>query len=107
MTAWQNSGMHEIPESANARYQAIIRGRVQGVGYRQAAQRRAAQLALTGWVMNLEDGGVEVVAEGPRPALDAYVAWLRRGPIGAWVREVQVFESPARGEYREFTTRFL
>ena len=56
------------------RLTAIVHGDVQGVGYRFFAQRQAARLGLRGYVRNLRDGTVEVVAEGPRPLLDQGVS---------------------------------
>ena len=71
------------------RVHLVVRGRVQGVGFRYFVVRRARQLELTGWVRNLRDGAVELLAEGPRPALDLLVEAIRRGPAGAEVGEVR------------------
>ena len=57
-----------------------IRGRVQGVSYRESARAEALRLGLTGWVGNLSDGSVEAVVEGPAGALEAFVTWCQRGP---------------------------
>ena len=84
---------------------AIVRGRVQGVGYRWFVQREAARLRLDGWVANRSDGGVEVVAEGASEDLELLVATLREGPSGADVREVQVGQEPARGDMAGFSIR--
>ncbi|MFO1413436.1 MAG: acylphosphatase [Burkholderiales bacterium] len=66
-----------------------IHGTVQGVGYRDAALRRAQALGLTGWVRNRRDGTVEAFVQGPAEAVDAMVAWARRGPAAARVSEVE------------------
>jgi acylphosphatase len=79
------------------RVRLIVRGRVQGVGFRANTQRKAAGLGLTGWVKNLEDGAVEALAEGPIAAIDEFVSWCGRGPSGARVESVEVLE---RGEGR-------
>ncbi|HLI85489.1 MAG TPA: acylphosphatase [Bryobacteraceae bacterium] len=71
----------------------VISGRVQGVGFRYFAQRAATELNLTGYVRNLEDGGVEVYAAGPADQLARFAALLQRGPRGAMVRAVE--EEPA------------
>jgi acylphosphatase len=76
------------------RLHARARGRVQGVGFRAATLREGRGLGLRGWVRNLPDGGVEVVAEGPRATLDALVAFLRRGPRGAHVSHVDTIFEP-------------
>jgi DNA ligase D-like protein (predicted 3'-phosphoesterase) len=67
---------------------AVVRGEVQGVGYRDATLRRARQRGVMGWVRNGEDGDVLVHAEGPEPAVEELVAFLREGPPGARVTEV-------------------
>ena len=59
------------------RLTAWVRGRVQGVGFRWWTRSRALELGLSGWALNLDDGRVEVVAEGSRPACEALLAALR------------------------------
>ena len=65
-----------------------IRGRVQGVGYRDWAVQAARNLGLTGWVRNLADGSVDSVAQGTRSAVDAFVAACQAGPPLARVTAV-------------------
>lgn len=89
------------PEQSE-RLTAIVHGDVQGVGYRFFVQRQAAALGLRGYVRNLRDGTVEVVAEGPRPALEQLVAALRRGPSAAEVTTVDVTWSAAVGAFSNF-----
>ena len=71
-----------------------ISGYVQGVGFRYAMAEEAERLGVTGWVRNRRDGTVEAVVDGARDALDAIVAWARRGPRGAQVTGVEVNEAP-------------
>ncbi|MCY3814472.1 MAG: acylphosphatase [Gammaproteobacteria bacterium] len=72
-----------------------IAGRVQGVGFRYATMLEAESRNLSGWVRNLPDGRVEVVAEGTTPAVQGLVAWCRDGPRHARVYDVDVaWESP-------------
>jgi len=88
------------------RLRAIVYGRVQGVGFRYFTQREASALGLTGYVRNRWDGTVEVVAEGPRQALERLVARLRIGPRSAYVRDVSLEWGEATGEFRYFNVRF-
>lgn len=67
----------------------VVRGRVQGVGYRAWAVRTARSLALDGWVRNRRDGSVEILAAGPEDALERLVAACRRGPPVAHVSAVE------------------
>lgn len=67
----------------------LVSGRVQGVGFREFTRRTAQRLGVGGWVRNLAGGQVEVVADGKRPALEALVSAVRRGPAGAFVRDVR------------------
>ena len=64
----------------------VISGRVQGVGFRYFAQRAARDLGVTGWARNLDDGRVEVHANGVLKVLNEFEARLRKGPLGADVR---------------------
>ncbi len=70
----------------------VISGRVQGVGFRAFAQHAARALGLTGWAQNLENGDVEVHANGAPRHLDDFEARLRQGPRWGEVRSVTVLE---------------
>lgn len=63
----------------------VIRGRVQGVCYRNSAKARALELKLTGWVRNCPDGTVEIHAEGDRQNLNPFIEWCEQGPPAAKV----------------------
>ena len=76
-----------------------LSGLVQGVGFREATRGRAAELGVTGWVRNVDDGAVLVHAEGPGPAVAQLLEFLHRGPRAADVRELSVEE--VRGEGHE------
>lgn len=67
-----------------------IEGRVQGVGYRYATQKKALALELTGWVRNLPDGRVEVVIEGPKDLQEQLLSWCYEGPSFAKVLKIDV-----------------
>jgi acylphosphatase len=88
------------------RLSALIHGRVQGVGYRMFADDHAHDLGLDGYVRNLPDGRtVEVVAEGPREALEEFLTVLRRGPYAARVDRVDTSWGPALGNLGPFAPR--
>jgi acylphosphatase len=84
---------------ATRRY--LVRGRVQGVGYRDYTQRAASALGLTGYVRNLDDGRVEVYAAGPPEKLSELAAALRKGPRMSDVRGVDEQEA-AEHHYSSF-----
>jgi acylphosphatase len=81
----------------------IITGRVQGVGFRFYAERKARELGIAGWVRNRRDGSVEAVIQGAPGTVETMIAWARRGPPSAVVAEVRVTE--ASGDFTEFETR--
>jgi acylphosphatase len=87
------------------RLEAVVHGRVQGVGFRVFVARRARRLELTGWVANESSGRVRSVVEGPRPALESLLADLNEGPSGAWVDRVDASWMPATGGFRDFDIR--
>ena len=84
---------------------ATVRGKVQGVYFRAHTLRQAVQLGLSGYALNLPDGGVEVIAEGDQAALEMLLAWLQHGPPEAAVTSVQLQWGAASGEYRSFEVR--
>jgi acylphosphatase len=92
--------------TARVAAQLIVEGRVQGVGFRNFAQRRGAQLGLSGYVMNLRDGRVRVHAEGMRQALEELARDLEKGPPLARVERVTVRWLPATGRYSGFGVRY-
>jgi len=85
---------------------AIVRGQVQGVNFRSSTQDQATRLGLAGWVRNRPDGAVEVVAEGPRPALEQLLAFLQHGPRAASVSQVEPAWRPATQSFQPFEVRW-
>lgn len=75
----------------------IVHGRVQGVGFRWHTRRKAEELGLAGWVKNRADGCVECMIEGPDDALEAMLAWLRRGPPAARVERLEILAQDPTG----------
>lgn len=74
-----------------------IKGKVQGVNFRNEAQKTASMLAVNGWVKNLDNGDVQVEAEGGVDNLRQFVDWLRQGPPQADVKDVQVEDGDPEG----------
>lgn len=79
----------------NAIRHVVIRGRVQGVGYRAFVEDEAARRGLSGWVRNRRDGSVEAVFSGPAAAVDGMIDACRKGPAGARVDAIEEREAPA------------
>ena len=84
------------------RLRAVVRGEVQGVGFRWSVQRQAHQLGLTGYAETLPDGSVRVEAEGAADRLDQLEAFLHQGPQWAEVASVDSQRLPATGEFHRF-----
>jgi acylphosphatase len=87
------------------RLRAVIRGEVQGVGFRWAVQRQAGRLGLTGYAENLPDGSVRVEAEGEPDRLDQLESFLREGPQWAEVESLDSQRAQATGEFHTFEAR--
>jgi acylphosphatase len=80
----------------------FIRGDVQGVGYRFFAQRVAARHQVVGYVKNLDDGRVEVLAEGPAPQVEAFKHELLTGPRFSSVDHIEEINLDVAGSYSSF-----
>lgn len=80
-------------------------GRVQGVGFRYAARDAALECGVTGWVRNLDDGSVEIVAQGSPEAVGLMTAWAGRGPRHASVVRVNVQAEPPDAGLEQFDIR--
>jgi acylphosphatase len=87
------------------RIKVKVEGRVQGVGFRYFAQRKAELLHLQGFIRNLPDGGVETIAEGEEAALKEYLERLRSGPQLAQVAQIEVEWLEADASFRGFQVR--
>lgn len=71
-------------------FRVFVRGKVQGVGYRESMRIEAERLGVTGWVRNRHDGGVEAVIQGESKAIEALLQWVHEGPPAAKVLRVDV-----------------
>jgi acylphosphatase len=75
----------------------LVEGRVQGVGFRYFTEAAASREGLSGWVKNLPDGRVEILAEGEAEAVERFERNIRHGPPGARVKNVEVEDMPPTG----------
>ncbi len=79
-----------------------VSGRVQGVFFRAHTQKQAVRLGLTGWVKNLADEGVEILAEGERAKIESFINAVKQGPPLAHVEKAEVIWLDYRGDLNEF-----
>ena len=79
------------------RKRAIVRGRVQGVFFRDTTRRKAQSRGVAGWACNRSDGAVEAVFEGEPGAVESLVNFVREGPRGADVEDVEVIDEHPEG----------
>ncbi|ADN51164.1 acylphosphatase [Vulcanisaeta distributa] len=85
------------------RVHVLVRGVVQGVGFRAFVRRNAKRLGVKGFVRNLPDGfTVEIVAEGPDDAIEQLISIVGKGPPGAIVEDVEVNYEEPRNEFNDF-----
>jgi acylphosphatase len=75
----------------------VVHGRVQGVFFRDSTRERASSRGVAGWVSNRSDGAVEAVFEGEPDAVDSLVRFMREGPRGADVSDVEVTDEEPEG----------
>ncbi len=88
------------------RIHVYISGRVQGVAFRWVTDDVARQLGVVGWVRNLRDGRVEVLAEAEEPTLKEFIEFLKRGPRHAKVTDIDIEWLEATGEFKRFDVRY-
>jgi acylphosphatase len=87
---------------AKARVHVFVKGRVQGVFFRQKTKQQAERLGVTGWVRNLPDGRVEALFEGEETAVKVLEEYCHRGPSSAIITNVDSTWEPYRGEFSDF-----
>lgn len=88
------------------RYRVVVKGIVQGVGYRYFAVQQARRYNIKGWVKNKIDGSVEVVCEGEEDNINEFIKELKRGPFSADVQALSIEEEKYKGEFQDFEVRF-
>ncbi|MEN9933613.1 MAG: hypothetical protein RLZZ387_192 [Chloroflexota bacterium] len=86
-----------------SRAHVTVSGRVQGVNFRACTRDQARAGGVAGWVRNLDDGRVEAVFEGPKPAVERLVSWCYSGPSPARVESVKVQWQPPTGDEQGFS----
>ena len=90
----------------NIRVHIFVSGIVQGVFFRAHTQETANRLSLTGWVRNIYDGRVEIIAEGTKENLLKLVAWCNQGPPNALIEDVIAQWQEATDEFKNFDIRY-
>lgn len=90
----------------NVRVRLIIKGRVQGVWFRESTRREALALGVFGWVRNRPDRTVEILAEGPEAQVKELVSWCNQGPPVARVDNVYETMEKWKGEFESFDILF-
>ena len=88
--------------SNSSAFYAVAQGKVQGVYYRAFVSRNAARLGVTGYVRNLPDNSVEILAEGEKAQLEKLIEYLKQGSPGASVDDLELIWSAYTGQYRDF-----
>jgi acylphosphatase len=88
------------------RIHVFISGRVQGVAFRWVTDDVARQLGVVGWVRNIRDGRVEVLAEGEEETLKEFIEFLKRGPRHARVTDIDIEWLEATSEFKRFDVRY-
>lgn len=83
----------------------MIRGFVQGVGYRKWARREAQKVGLTGWVRNLPDGSVEALLQGDTDILTLFIEKLRKGPFMSEVEDIDIIWEEQKEAFPDFIVR--
>jgi len=88
--------------SAKKRVKLLISGRVQGVGFRFNAKRKAKKLRVKGWVKNLDNGKMKAVVEGEEKDLEKLIEWVKKGPFTAKVTDTDIEFEDYKGEFNKF-----
>ena len=88
------------------RVHVFYAGRVQGVGFRMTAEDTARQCGVVGWVKNLRDGRVELLAEAEEAVLERFLQALRTGPMKNFIQQIEVVRGTASDTFSDFEIRY-
>ncbi|MBF0254181.1 MAG: acylphosphatase [Candidatus Omnitrophica bacterium] len=88
------------------RIRVIYSGRVQGVGFRFTAERVALDVGVNGWVRNLPNQTVELLAEGPATAVEKLLGAIQASSVSRHIKSVKITDEPYRGEFDDFRIEF-
>ena len=92
--------------SEKAKVHIFVSGLVQGVFFRSETENKAKELDLFGWVRNLADDRVEILAEGEKEKLEKLIEWTKKGSDSAKVDGLEIDWQEYKGEFRDFETRY-
>ena len=88
------------------RIHIFVTGRVQGVFFRQSTRVMALKNNVNGWVRNLDDGRVEIVAEGEKQNIESLINWCKTGPANSRIDEFELSEENYIDEFENFEVRY-
>lgn len=98
--------MNDLDQNKNSqlkiRGHIVVKGKVQGVYFRQNAQRICSEHGVTGWVRNVEDGSVEAILEGDKSSVEDAISWFNVGPPNAHVEKIDLKYGRYSGEFQDF-----
>ncbi|HON05646.1 MAG TPA: acylphosphatase [Candidatus Ratteibacteria bacterium] len=84
----------------------LIKGKVQGVGFRWYVLNIARRIGISGWVKNLPDGRVEIVAESEPEQLELFTENIKKGHLGQNIYQINIEKAPATGKFKDFNISF-
>jgi acylphosphatase len=100
------STMNDLDRNKNGqikiRVHIVVKGKVQGVYFRQNAQRVCNDYGVTGWVLNMDDGSVEAILEGDKNSVEDAIRWFKMGPPNAHVEKIELNYDRYSGEFKDF-----
>ncbi|HID43955.1 MAG TPA: acylphosphatase [Archaeoglobaceae archaeon] len=88
------------------RVEVYVSGLVQGVGFRYFTRKMAKEIGVSGYVMNLRDGRVFIVAEGNDEQIEKFLSTIKQGPSFAIVKNIEVLQKGTTGEFSEFKIKY-